>query len=296
MTSEQLSAYITIFRVEEIGQKLRVPDAGESTANAWNRCPSPEPEYNNAGQRINTREKRYRKHLEDEQHSLIESAFRTIPGYTPPIDYRRPAKFTDKVFIPTRDYPQINFIGQILGPRGSSLNTIAQMTGAKIFIRGKGSVKEGRSRKTGSQTADQNTGPLHCLIVADSQSQVSKAINAIKQIIENAVSMPESQNERKIQQLRALAEANGTLRDDENLSGRKNLTTWKVKSFGTTESTQASIARLGYSDQMDHQLEEEYKRLLADIQGGEASDASMVKAEEKRMPPWRMDRLRMKST
>jgi len=73
------------------------------------RSPSPAPQYDNHGRRINTREYRYRKKLEDERHKLIEKAMKTIPNYHPPQDYRRPTKTQEKVYVPVNDYPEINF-------------------------------------------------------------------------------------------------------------------------------------------------------------------------------------------
>jgi len=34
---------------------------------------------------------------------------KTIPGYHPPADYRRPTKTQEKVYVPVNDYPEINF-------------------------------------------------------------------------------------------------------------------------------------------------------------------------------------------
>lgn len=73
------------------------------------RSPSPPPQYDNHGRRINTREYRYRKRLEEERHKLIEKAMKTIPNYHPPSDYRRPTKTQEKVYVPVNDYPEINF-------------------------------------------------------------------------------------------------------------------------------------------------------------------------------------------
>lgn len=73
------------------------------------RSPSPAPQYDNFGRRVNTRENRYRKRLEDERHKLIEKAVKVIPNYHPPSDYRRPTKTQEKVYVPVNDYPEINF-------------------------------------------------------------------------------------------------------------------------------------------------------------------------------------------
>jgi len=73
------------------------------------RSPSPPPQYDNFGRRVNTREYRYRKRLEDERHKLVEKAMKVIPNYHPPSDYRRPTKTQEKVYVPVNDYPEINF-------------------------------------------------------------------------------------------------------------------------------------------------------------------------------------------
>src|SRR6201996_128112 len=104
-------------------------------------------------------------------------------------------------------------------------------SGAKIAIRGKGSVKEGKGRSDAAHSSNQEED-LHCLIMADTEDKVNKAKKLINNIIETvsfnflllvaflisnqAASIPEGQNELKRNQLRELAALNGTLRDDEN--------------------------------------------------------------------------------
>ncbi|EFE41907.1 hypothetical protein TRV_03367, partial [Trichophyton verrucosum HKI 0517] len=93
MTNEQLEAYTLHLRIEEISQKLRINDVVPADGD---RSPSPAPQYDNLGKRVNTREYRYRKRLEDERHKLIEKAMKVIPNYHPPSDYRRPTKTQEK--------------------------------------------------------------------------------------------------------------------------------------------------------------------------------------------------------
>ncbi|KAK5996125.1 Branchpoint-bridging protein [Cladobotryum mycophilum] len=247
MTSEQLEAYTLHLRIEEISQKLRIDDVVPADGD---RSPSPPPQYDNHGRRINTREYRYRKRLEDERHKLIEKAMKTIPNYHPPQDYRRPTKTQEKVYVPVNDYPEINFsmianpfnpnqylpfpsarimirlvatsprcfmqpVGLLIGPRGNTLKKMENDSGAKIAIRGKGSVKEGKGRSDAAHSSNQEED-LHCLIMADTEEKVNKAKQLIHNVIETAASIPEGQNELKRNQLRELAALNGTLRDDEN--------------------------------------------------------------------------------
>ncbi|KAJ4361909.1 Branchpoint-bridging protein [Neocucurbitaria cava] len=212
MTTEQLDAYILNLRIEEITQKLKINDVVPADGD---RSPSPPPQYDNFGRRVNTREFRYRKRLEDERHKLVEKAMRTLPNYHPPPDYRRPTKTQEKVYVPVNDYPEINFIGLLIGPRGNTLKKMESESGAKIAIRGKGSVKEGKGRSDAAHTSNQEED-LHCLIMADTEDKVNKAKKLIHNVIETAASIPEGQNELKRNQLRELAALNGTLRDDEN--------------------------------------------------------------------------------
>lgn len=88
-------------------------------------------------------------------------------------------------------------------------------SGAKIAIRGKGSVKEGKGKSDAAHASNQDED-LHCLIMADTEEKVNKAKELIHNVIETAASIPEGQNELKRNQLRELAALNGTLRDDEN--------------------------------------------------------------------------------
>lgn len=88
-------------------------------------------------------------------------------------------------------------------------------SGAKIAIRGKGSVKEGKGKSDAAHQSNQEED-LHCLIMADTEEKVNKAKQLVHNVIETAASIPEGQNELKRNQLRELAALNGTLRDDEN--------------------------------------------------------------------------------
>jgi hypothetical protein len=61
-------------------------------------------------------------------------------------------------------------------------------SGAKIAIRGKGSVKEGKGRSDAAHTSNQEED-LHCLIMADTEEKVNKAKKLIHNVIET-VSFP----------------------------------------------------------------------------------------------------------
>lgn len=56
-------------------------------------------------------------------------------------------------------------------------------SGAKIAIRGKGSVKEGKGRSDAAHTSNQEED-LHCLIMADTEEKVNRAKQAIHNVVE----------------------------------------------------------------------------------------------------------------
>ncbi|KAL1935650.1 hypothetical protein VTP01DRAFT_4790 [Rhizomucor pusillus] len=212
LNQQQADNYVLQIRLEEINRKLRT---GDYVPPERERSPSPEPVYNSEGKRINTREARYKKKLEDERHKLVEKAMKTIPNFRPPPDYKKPSRIHEKVYIPAKEFPEINFIGQLIGPRGNTLKGMEAESGAKISIRGRGSVKEGKARTDAANNSAQEED-LHCLVMADSEEKVKKAVKLIEKIIETSATLPEGQNELKRNQLRELAALNGTLRDDEN--------------------------------------------------------------------------------
>jgi splicing factor 1 len=197
--------------------------------------PSPPPTYDAQGRRTNTREVRYRKKLEDERIRLVDRAMKNDPNFRPPVEYhqqKRNQRPSEKVYIPVKEFPEINFFGLLVGPRGNSLKKMERESGAKISIRGKGSVKEGKARP--DQYADDAEEDLHCLVLGESEEKVAACVKMINRVIETvrltyvpviqfiaddvfqAASTPEGQNDHKRNQLRELAALNGTLRDDEN--------------------------------------------------------------------------------
>ncbi|KAG1178262.1 hypothetical protein G6F70_004982 [Rhizopus microsporus] len=307
---EQSEKYLLQIRLEEINRKLRTGDYLPSETRG--RSPSPEPVYDANGKRVNTREARYKKKLEDERHRLIEIALRTIPNFRPPIDYKRPTKLQEKVYIPSKEFPDINFIGQLIGPRGNTLKGMEAESGAKISIRGRGSVKEGKSRTDAASNAAQEED-LHCLVTADSEEKIKKAVKLIEKVIETSASVPEGQNELKRNQLRELAALNGTLRDDEaqtclncGASGhrryecpeRQNITsTLSCHICGgmghiSRDCTQRNNPEFAnQSHERDSQLDSEYMNLMAELgesvpDGANRSHAAPWQRPGGTAPPW----------
>ncbi|UZJ52151.1 hypothetical protein CBS101457_001471 [Exobasidium rhododendri] len=211
VTPAELERYALNVRLDEIAKKLRT---GDFVPPERERSPSPPPTYDSQGRRTNTREVRYKKRLEDERVRLVDKQIKLDPSYRPPAEYaaaKRNSKPQEKVYLPIKEFPEINFFGLLVGPRGNSLKKMEKESGAKISIRGRGSVKEGKGRM-----GDEEEEEMHCVVAADDETKVKRCVKLINLVIETAASTPEAQNDHKRNQLRELAALNGTLRDDEN--------------------------------------------------------------------------------
>ncbi|KAK3090628.1 hypothetical protein FSP39_013273 [Pinctada imbricata] len=223
LNKEQERQYLLHLQIEEISRRLRTGDLG-IPPNPEDRSPSPEPIYNNEGKRLNTREYRTRKRLEEDRHRLVQEAMEINTDYKPPADYKPPVvRVSDKVMIPQDDHPEINFVGLLIGPRGNTLKNLEKDTGAKIIIRGKGSVKEGKIGRKDGQPLPGEDEPLHAYVTANNPENVKKAVEKIKDIITQGIEVPEGQNDLRRQQLRELALLNGTLRENDGLAKLKQL-------------------------------------------------------------------------
>ena len=124
-------------------------------------------------------------------------------------------KIVDRVSIPQEEHPEINFVGLLIGPRGNTLKGLEKDTGAKIIIRGKGSVKEGKVGGKAGHPLPGEDEPLHAYVTSNNPESVKKACDKIRDIIRQGIDMPESQNDLRKNQLRELALLNGTLREGE---------------------------------------------------------------------------------
>ncbi|XP_055677429.1 splicing factor 1 [Lutzomyia longipalpis] len=213
LSADQQEAYLVQLQIEEISRKLRSGDLGIS-ANPEERSPSPEPIYSSDGKRLNTREFRIRKRLEEQRHQLVLRMQCMNPEFKPPADYKPPVtRVSDKVLIPQEQHPDINFVGLLIGPRGNTLKAMEKETGAKIIIRGKGSVKEGKVGRKDGQPLPGEDEPLHAFITASNPENVKKAVDKIKEVIRQGIEVPEGHNDLRRMQLRELAQLNGTLRE-----------------------------------------------------------------------------------
>jgi splicing factor 1 len=308
VSAGELDSYAIHVRLEEIGRKLRT---GDVVPPDGQRSPSPPPKFDAYGRRSNTREVRYREKLEEERKRLVDRAMKNDPNFRPPAEMmqRRNGRPMEKVYIPVHEFPEINFFGLLVGPRGNSLKRMERESGAKISIRGKGSVKDGKGR--GEQFNSDEDDELHCVVTGDDDIKVKNCVILINKVIEIAASTPEGQNDHKRNQLRELASLNGTLRDDENQlcqnCGEKGHRRWdcpQQRAYsanvicrlcgGAGHMARDCRGRGDPSQQQQQQQQQpgnaqfdsEYSALMAEL--GENAPAAPAAQQEQRIPPWRL--------
>lgn len=140
-----------VFRALRVSKKILKNDFTD-TRPEWERSPEPDPVYDNNGIRVNTREIRARERAVERRNDVIELLMQKCTVFRPPTDWK-PQKKKRKIPIPVKEYPNYNFFGLIIGPRGNTQKRMQKETNCKIAIRGRGSVKEGAARDSKARRA-----------------------------------------------------------------------------------------------------------------------------------------------
>ncbi|KAK9070800.1 hypothetical protein SSX86_011202 [Deinandra increscens subsp. villosa] len=143
------------------------------------------------------------------------------PQGLPPIDHWKaapasPSSFNTKrllrLDIPVDSFPNFNFVGRLLGPRGNSLKRVEASTGCRVFIRGRGSIKDPDKEESlkGRPGYEHLNEPLHILIEAEmSPNIIDMRLRQAQEIIQELLKpVDESEDLYKRQQLRELAMLN----------------------------------------------------------------------------------------
>ncbi|KAG2578271.1 hypothetical protein PVAP13_6NG224500 [Panicum virgatum] len=127
-------------------------------------------------------------------------------------------KKTMRLDIPVDKYPNFNFVGRLLGPRGNSLKRVEANTDCRVLIRGRGSIKDAAKEELmrGKPGYEHLNEPLHLVIEAELPAElIDIRLMQAREILDDMLKpVDESMDFFKKQQLRELAMLNGTLRDD----------------------------------------------------------------------------------
>jgi hypothetical protein len=224
------------------------------------RSPSPPPVYDpDTGQRLNTRELRFRENLEQQRRECIGEATRINSEIKIPSGFRPPLKEV-KLYIPQKDHPNYNFVGLIIGPRGLTQKRLESETGAKVTIRGKGAAKEGGQLRQDIQSRFPIgwNDETHVHIAGESWDKVDAAIELVEPLL---TYVEEEENIHKRLQMLQLAKINGTIRLDMLGNDTAGQLMMIQQTSGPMGPSRTGLYNL--PDQINRRVEELYRRDVA---------------------------------
>lgn len=146
------------------------------------------------------------------------AAFADVSHPPPPTAPRHPIRKRVKLPVPAEQYPDYNFVGRLLGPRGATLKRLERDTGCRIMIRGKGSIRKDKEAEVRGKPGYEHVfnEPLHVVIEvvdATDENTANQTLKRAKEFVEMLlIPVPEERDSLKRAQLRDLAILNGTHR------------------------------------------------------------------------------------
>ncbi len=175
LTPVEVDQFLREQRVDDLTRKFRanVLELGDPDI----RDPSPPPTYDLSGLKLNSREIRTQRAMEDEFGRLNRFLEKRIPGYAVPSDLYRPSKVTRKIQIPTDIFPDINFIALIVGPRGINHKRLQDESRCRIEFRGKDSSST-------SQSYEESILPLHVHIEGENDEDIELGVSLITPLLD----------------------------------------------------------------------------------------------------------------
>lgn len=181
--------FLTRLQLDEIAARVMLLPAELKRVEADPaRSPSPDAEYDSTGKRLNSREQRMRRALDAQRDVLLERLMDLNPtmcnGGSGP-------KFLRKVYIPYREFPNVNFMGMVIGPRGNTQKHLEKDTNCKISVRGRGAKGSESSAMpaTGAESLAQkkrredDEDELHVQITAERLSELEACVTLITDIL-----------------------------------------------------------------------------------------------------------------
>jgi protein quaking len=156
-----------------------------------------------------------------------------------------PINLSEKVYVPIKEYPDFNFVGRILGPRGMTTKQLEQETGCKIMVRGKGSMRDKKKedQNRGKPNWEHLNDDLHVLItVEDTENRAAMKLQRAVDEVKKLLTVSEGEDELKKRQLMELAIINGTYRDSQSkIAGSRKLNKASSFSFPSKDENTARV-------------------------------------------------------
>eukprot|EP00091_Calanus_sinicus_P001196 TRINITY_DN11163_c0_g1_i1.p1 TRINITY_DN11163_c0_g1~~TRINITY_DN11163_c0_g1_i1.p1 ORF type:complete len:324 (-),score=39.90 TRINITY_DN11163_c0_g1_i1:202-1173(-) len=120
----------------------------------------------------------------------------------------KPVRVSAKVNIPVREHPKFNFVGKLLGPRGSSLKQLQEDTMTKMAVLGRGSMRNKQQEEEFRNSSDPKHShlkeDLHVEITAfaspaEAYARLAFALTEIRKYL-----IPDSNDQIRQQQMREI--------------------------------------------------------------------------------------------
>lgn len=158
-----------------------------------------------------------------------------------------------KIYVPTEKYPDLNFIGRIIGPRGLTIRELEVDCGCKLYIRGRGSLRDkNKEEKLRSQASWEHLNDgLHVLIMVDdtenrAKLKLDRAITEINKLLDSVIT---NKDEFKMRQLAELAILNDNFKaPSSSSSSNQNVIAQDPNSIAAA----AAVAASSISHLTDH--------------------------------------------
>jgi len=111
------------------------------------------------------------KSLLEQEISRLQCGGRPPGIETPYVDIynEKPVRVSTKVLVPVKQHPKFNFVGKLLGPRGSSLKQLQSISMTKMAILGRGSMRNQAQEEELRSSSD----PKHSHLGEDLHVEIS---------------------------------------------------------------------------------------------------------------------------
>jgi splicing factor 1 len=205
--------------------------------------------------------KRARDSLFKERRSVVSAIDSIYPVFRVPASVRIAfTKCTRKVFIGNP-----SLVGFILGPRGESLKALEKKYQVRISIRGKG-------LSTARHAPAEPDEDLHALIEGTSERQLDECVKEIESLL---IPLPDSENERKKNQLKWLSVLNGVVSSEaafkDDFTQAAERPPWFDENVETLEATELEDAMMNLKRQIESKEKgttdeaERFDRFMVDL-------------------------------
>jgi len=191
MGENESQVYFLKLKLAENARKRYNPTAALQE-NPGELSPSPPPQYDSQGKRLNTKEFRYKAKLEAERNDLLTKIVQLDANFKIPTHWKKPV-YKKKITVPAGKHPEVNFFGLIVGPRGMTQKRMSKETGCNIFIRGRGSFAPG---KLGRIPQEDDNEPMYVAISGPTQMQVDKAYKMCMDLLDQSSSGEAAKNKQ----------------------------------------------------------------------------------------------------